>query len=357
LSERAFSLAAFYARVGAAEKERHALRQDLVRGLKDYYTAAYGYDRYGAETVLLLPERMGQPYIFGFGANRVLHDRRISAETKGATARMSIEMIEYGRDRGLPYGLFNALCFLMGLRALDVQELRYALVASATEYDPFRGTEKPIVLEFMRQLVAAGDMPAPERAFWGHTLIARHQDQPGAAELCDTLLGADTLPAELRLELCRAWVNFRQPGVIVDIPEPDGSPGAAFIVEHMPFWVSHAPSLPSPQMVRRGLVWLARLGVDPLEIANDYISYRGAYAEQAHAAVADIVSEHYAAMPPQEVEHIIEQGIGITGSVPARRRFYRLGSDVFGARYLQRATGDSANSVRQWATKQLQKQP
>jgi hypothetical protein len=356
LSERAFSLAAFYSHVEAAERERHALRQDLVRGLKDYYTAAYGYDRYGAETVLLLPDRMGQPYIFGFGANRILHDRRIADATKIATAQLSIAMIEYGRDRGLPHGLFNALCYLMSLENLTVRELRYALVASATEYDPFRGTDKPDFLAFFRRLVSAGALPAPERAFWGHSLTARHQDQPGAAELADSLLGAGTLSEDLRRELCQAWVNFRQPRITVDIPDSDGSAHGAFILEHMAFWVSHAPSWPSPQMLRKGLTWLARLGSDPLELAGTYIGYRGAFAEQVHAAVADIVSEHHAQMPRNQVERIVEQGIGISGSVPTRRRFYRLGSEVFGARYLQRATGDTANSVRQWATKQLQKQ-
>jgi len=48
---RTFELADFCARVGATTKESNVLRQDLVRGLKDYYEALYGYDRYGAETI------------------------------------------------------------------------------------------------------------------------------------------------------------------------------------------------------------------------------------------------------------------------------------------------------------------
>jgi hypothetical protein len=355
LSERAFNLAAFYAHVGAAAKEHHALRQDLVRGLKDYYTAAYGYDRYGAETVLLISDRMGQPYIFGFATTRVLHDRRISDRTKVATALLCLAMIEYGRDRGLPYGLFTAVRFLMSLDELSLRDLRYVLVASAAEYDPFRGSDKPIFLEFFRRLVAEDEMPAAERAFWGHTLVARHQDQPGAADLSDILLGAGAVPAELRRELCQAWINFRQPRLTIDVPASDGDAWDAFILEHMPFWVAHAPSWPSAQMLRRGLIWLARLGADPRELAQTYIGYRDSYAEQAHAAVADILSEHHASMPQAQVERIIEQGIGISGSVPTRRRFYRLGAELFGGGYLERATGDNANSVRQWANKQLQK--
>jgi hypothetical protein len=355
LDDRAFNLSAFYAHVGATVKEHHALRQDLVRGLKDYYTAAYGYDRYGAETVLLVPDRMRQPYIFGFGALRILHDRRISERTKIATAQVVLARIEYGADRGLPYGLYTALQFLIGLDRLDLEELRYALVASAGEYDPFRGTEKPIFLDFFGRLMAAAAIPAGERAFWGHTLIARHQDQPGAAELVDTLLGSH-IPRNLRRELCQAWINFRQPRITVDIPESDGDEVGAFILDHMPFWVAHAPSWPTAQMIRRGLIWLARLGENPLTLAKRYITYRDSFAEHAHAAVADILLEYHADIPRAEIERVIEQGIGISGSVPTRRRFYRLGAELFGSEYLWRATGDTANSVRQWAVKQLQKQ-
>src|SRR5579864_5335462 len=78
VDERPFDAAAFYARVGATAREQSALRQDLVRGLKDYFTHLYGYDRYGAETVFLVPERMGQPHTFGFALLRILHDRRLS---------------------------------------------------------------------------------------------------------------------------------------------------------------------------------------------------------------------------------------------------------------------------------------
>jgi hypothetical protein len=108
-------------------------------------------------------------------------------------------------------------------------------------------------------------------------------------------------------------------------------------------------------MIRRGLIWLARLGDNPLTLAQRYITYRDSFAEHAHAAVADILLEYHAGIPQADIERVIEQGIGISGSVPTRRRFYRLGAELFGSEYLWRATGDTANSVRQWAVKQLQK--
>ena len=87
MEERPFDAAAFYARVGATPREQAALRQDVVRGLKDYFVHLYGYDRYGAETVFLVPEWMGHPYTFGFALLRLLHDRRITNRPRASSQR------------------------------------------------------------------------------------------------------------------------------------------------------------------------------------------------------------------------------------------------------------------------------
>ena len=109
-------------------------------------------------------------------------------------------------------------------------------------------------------------------------------------------------------------------------------------------------------MVRLGLIWLARLGADPAKLAVAYMSYRDTYAEHVHGAVAEILGEHHRRIPDNQLKTLIEKGIAMSGSVPTRRKFYRLGTELFGSEYLERATSDSANSVRQWAAKQLQKQ-
>jgi hypothetical protein len=199
-------------------------------------------------------------------------------------------------------------------------------------------------------------MPPEERAFWAHSLINRHQDQPGAADLINYLLGSEELPQDLRVELCWAWIHFRQPRLAVEAPAPDGTDRGRFVSEHLPFWIAHAPSWPTLHMVRLGLVWLPRLGEDPVELAETYVEYRNAFAEQMHAAVAEIIAEHHASMPDDAVRRVLEHGIAISGSGPTRRRFYRLGADLFGEQYLTRATADAAGSVRQWASRQLQRQ-
>lgn len=353
--ERSFDLAVYCARVGAAPRERGIIRQDIVRGLKDYFEAAYGYDRYGAETIFMVPERLREPYVYGFALLRILHDRRLSEGVKAAAAEVALENIAYGEDHGLPFGLFAALELLAGAGRLPLHTLRYALVASAAEYNPFLGLEKSLFLRFFAWLLSNAEMPGTERLFWAHSLIARHQDQAGSVELIDLMAGNAGLPVASRIELCQAWIHFRQPRLEVEIPAARGTFRDDFVVEHMPFWLAHAPSWPTASMMRLGLIWLARLGQDPLTLVETYVDYRATYADQVHDSVAEIVAEHHATMPEERVRRVVELG-STAGSIPTRRRFYRLGAELFGSTYLEMASNDPANSVRQWAVRQLQKQ-
>lgn len=352
----AFDLAAFCASVGATPKESNVLRQDLVRGLKDYFEAIYGYDRYGAETGLLIADRMAAPRVYGYGVVRILHDRRVSSEVKIKAAARALDVIEYGADGGLPYGLLATLHHLWKHDRLDAVDLRYGLVVTAGENAPFHPMQKPDVIDFMERLLAGDAMSPVERAFWTHSLVSRNGDAAGTAETINLLMSCSAIPLEVRRELCTAWVNFRQPRLDVSPPTMPAGLRQSFITEHMPFWVAHAPSWPTHTMVRMGLVWLARLGGDPMSLARQYLPYRAAYSDQIHAAVAEIIWEHRDDIPQGPLQQLIEEGIGMTGSIPTRRRFYRLGTDLFGPQYLERASSDTANSVRQWASRELQKQ-
>ena len=68
-----------------------------------------------------------------------------------------------------------------------------------------------------------------------------------------------------------------------------------------------------------------------------------------------IPAEYHGCMPAGIVKSVVEKGLSMRGSGPTRRRFYKLGADLYGAEYLQRASTDTANSVRRWAVRQLQK--
>jgi hypothetical protein len=350
-----FDLAWFYARVEATSRERSWLRQDLVRGLKDWYFHVYGYDRYGAETAFLIRERMGEPRIFGFAMLRIVRDRRVSDATKAEVVAHAIDTISQQSDLGPPYGLVEGLLFLVTRATLPAMRLRYALLAVIAHEDPFAGIEGPTARAFMAHLLSRDDLPPEERAFWAHSLVTHHVEGFRVGSLVDTIMQA-SLPLSLRRELCWAWVHQRQPKLEVPVPQDTDSPEAAFVSAHMPFWVAHMRSWPRASLVRRGLLWLSRLGEDPLTLAEVFIAAVNPPDEQALGAVADILAEHHGALPPEAVKRLIDQGIAQTGSLSSRRRFYRLGADLIGPEYLSKAAGDSAASVRQWAARQLEKE-
>ena len=351
-----FDIESFYARVDATARERSLLRQALVRGLKDWYLHLYGYDRHGAETVFLLPERMGDPHIFGFAMLRILRDRRVSEVTKVRVAEWTLEIAEYESDLGPPFGLVEALLFLTVRELLPAVDLRYALLIAAVHEDPFTGVEATTAREFMQHLVDRGDMPPAERAFWAHTLLIRHREGMRAAPLIDVVLGGESLPGVLRTELCWAWVNARQPHLDVPAPPPDDSYKARFVADHLPFWVTHMRSWPKPPMVRRALLWLSRLGEDPVALAQVFLAASNPPDEQILGAISDIIAEHHTSMPSGTVKELIDEGIRLQGSIPSRRKFYRLGAELFGVEYLEKAADDTAGSVRQWAVRQLEKE-
>jgi hypothetical protein len=355
LGEEKFNLALFYEQVGAVGKERTALRQDLVRGLKDYFEELYGYDKHGGGTIFLLEDRMAQPYVFGFATQRILHDRRISVGTKLGVAALAIEKLTYGTELGNPFGLFSALELLAAHKRLSVSDLRYALVCSAGVYNPFLGTDKRTAVSFFSRLLSNPEMPEGERAFWAHSLAARHQDQPGARELVRMIVEAPNVSGDVRRELCLAWMHMRQPQLNVPPPEVDRTSRDALVAEHMPFWIAHAPSWLSRTMVRLGLASLPKFGADPAELVLQYIGHRNSASDAIHAAVVDILTEHGTGIPLSIVRGVIEQGIQIAGSVSTRRRFYKLGGEILGADYLDRAKQDSASAVRSWAERELLK--
>jgi hypothetical protein len=268
---------------------------------------------------------------------------------------MALELAEYGVEEGVPYGLFAALHFCAGQGRLSTADLRYALVVSAGDYEPFRGMDRAGTVQFFRWLLDHEGMPASEVQFWAHSLIARHRDGAGAAELIAALLRNERFDVSSRRELCHAWINHRQPALRVAAPPPAAGVRGAVVAEHFPFWVEHSPSWPTPKMVHLGLVWLARLGEDALELAQTYLQYHGTYRDQVHGAVADILAEHGATLPRERVRQLIEEGLALSGESGTRRRFYSLGADFFGDEYLMRASADTANRVRQWAARQMQK--
>jgi hypothetical protein len=293
--------------------------------------------------------------VFGFACQRILRDRRISDATKAATARFALGTVRYGADGGVPFAFLDVLRSLATFGALSCGDLRFGLVATAADNAPFRGLTRVACLGFMQSLLGFDEMPSSERLLWAHSLLARTGDAPTSSDMVSALLRDERHPLESRLELCNAWLHCRQPHLLADVPTVIESSRDAIVAEHMGFWIAHTPSWPTPSMVRLGLVWLAHQCDDVAELARTYVLYRGPFESEIKSAVIQILEEFHATMRMQDVEAVIEAGIGSTGATALRRKFYGVGIALYGQRYLERASCDTANSVRQWAVRQKQK--
>jgi hypothetical protein len=353
VAKRTFDVEAFYAEVGVTARERGPIRQCLVRGLKEYYESTVGYDKYGAETVLHLTRQLGVPQVYGFAVQRILHDRRISEDTKCRVATRALNVVSYGEDQGVPGTLLSAISFLASHGRLAAVDARYVLTVTAGDDAPVREMVKGEIISLLRWLLDCDEIAPSERLFWGHSLVSRRQEDAGAKEMIDLLLGHAAFPQSQRAELARAWIHRRQPHLDVETHDAGEEPRTLFLSHHLPFWVAHVTSWSSLPMMRHGLVWLARIEGSPIEIIETYFDRHGPYAEQLCAGIADIMHEHHAAMPVDRIKAIIDDGIATPGSGAIRRRFYRLGHELFGPSYLERASDDTAGSIRQWAQRRL----
>ncbi|HEX8917523.1 MAG TPA: hypothetical protein VF898_03390 [Chloroflexota bacterium] len=350
-----FDLAAFYAEVGALPKEHAALRQNLVRGLKDFFRSIYGYDRYGAETIFLLHDHMNLAHAYGYGAVRIVRDRRIGHPTRVASAARALSLIDYGSDSGTPYGLTTLLLYLARQDRLPVEHLRLGLIACAGHPRPFEAMDKTEMAEFATMVANHEAIPATEKLFWMHSVICHHGDRPGAGELINVTLGSDTTSPEDRIELCRAWLHSRQPRLTVEIPDDQEDPHATFVADRLRFWVAHMPSRPGGRVVQLALIWLVRLSGQCEQVIDEFQAFNGPHAEQLRSAIADVLLEHHATMAPDLIIGTVDQGILNSTSGATRRKFYRVGMTLLGPEYLKRASSDTSGSVRQWAVRELTK--
>ena len=77
-----------------------------------YYYDIYGYDKYSKRPEFLIGERMGEPYIFGYGALEIIQHKRISKSTKFKVCQYVLSTTNLTYEYGVPYGLITFLGFL-----------------------------------------------------------------------------------------------------------------------------------------------------------------------------------------------------------------------------------------------------
>jgi hypothetical protein len=351
-----FSLKQFYRELRIPKGERPLIEEMMAKGLEKYYHDLYGYHKYGKEPVFLIGERLGEPYIFGYAAVRILHHQDISARTKQQVAEYTLAITRPGEEYGLPHGLLAAISYLAAEGRLRGHRLALAIRSLDGEQDVFVGSNKEDTTTLADGIIADRALPLEERLDLLYFLLARCEFTfTLGKEMLGRALETPALPQEQKKTLCTWLIHGRE-----DLRREGFKLLEALMRGERPedftgFTVARFGLVPD-YLKRRAIVGLAQVEGNPMAVACRYLGAgEGHDAVPFDQAVADIIEAFHEEMPPTEVREMVEQGTQ-AGAFKTRLRFYRLGLKLYGPEFIRPALEDRSSKVRTWAQKQLQKE-
>lgn len=351
-----FSLKRFYRKLRIPKSERPLIEGMMAKGLEKYYYDLYGYHKYGKEPVFLIGERLGEPYIFGYAAVRILHHQDISARTKQRVAEYTLAITRPGEEYGVPHGLLAAIGYLAAEGRLHGHRLASAIRSLDGEQDIFVGSTKEDTIALTDGIIADRELPVEERLELLYFLLARCEYTFALGkEMLRQALETTALSWEQKRTLC-TWLihgreDLRRAGFSLlealmrgEGPEAFGRlSGAQF-------------GLVPDYLKRAAIVGLVQVKGDPAAVARRYLGAGGRYdARPFDQAVADIIETFHEEMPPAEAREMVEQGAR-AGAFQTRLRFYQLGLKLYGPEFIRPALEDRSSKVRKWAGKHLQEE-
>jgi hypothetical protein len=351
-----FSLKQFYRKLRIPKNERPLIEEMMARGLEEYYYDLYGYHKYGREPVFLIGERLGEPYIFGYTAVRILHHQDISAQTKQRVAEYTLAITRPGDEYGVPHGLLVAVSYLAAGGHLRGRHLASAIRSLAGEQDVFVDSTKEDTTALADGIIADRTLPLEERLDLLYFLLARCQFAFALGkEMLERVLETLALPQGQKKTLC-TWLihgreDLRREGfklleALVRGERPEDFTGLT---------VARFGLVPD-YLKRRAIVGLAQVESNPAAVARRYLGAGERYdAEPFDQAVADIIEAFHEEMRPAEVREMVEQGTR-AGAFQTRLRFYQLGLKLYGPEFIRPALEDRSSKIRKWAGKQVQKE-
>lgn len=351
-----FSLKRFYRKLRIPKDERPLIEEMMAKGLEEYYYDLYGYHKYGKEPIFLIGERLGEPYIFGYAAVRIIHHQGISAQTKQRVAEYTLAITRPGAEYGVPHGLLAVISYLTARGHLCGPRLASAIRSLGREPDIFVGSTKEDIIALTEGIIADQELPVEERLDLLYFLIVRCEYTFALGkEMLRRALETPALQREQKKTLCTWLIQGR-----ADLRREGFSLLEALMrgEEPMVFGrVTRAHLGLVPDYLRRAaIVGLAQVEGDPAAVARRYLGTGGRYdAEPFDQAVADIIEAFHKEMPPAEVREMMEQGIQ-AGAFKTRLRFYRVGLKLYGPEFIRPALEDRSSKIRKWASKQLRKE-
>ncbi|MFQ5340142.1 MAG: hypothetical protein ACE5F6_01200 [Anaerolineae bacterium] len=348
-----FSLKRFYKELNISQDERPLIDEAMGKGLEKYYSDLYGYDKYGKEPVFLIDERMGEPYIFGYAAVRILHHEGISARTKRAVAEYTLAITRPGGEFGTPHGLSVAVSYLVAGGHLRGQQLASAVRSLAGEQDVFVSMTAEDTRALTDGLIADQELSLEERLDLLNFLLIRCQYAfARGKEMLERALETPAISREQKKTLC-TWIihgraQGRQEGLNVLEALMRGEEAGAF-----PQLTAASLGLVPEYLKRHAIVGLAQVEGDPAAVARRYLGAGKRYdAVPFDQAVGDIIETYHAEMSPAEVREMVEQGARAS-AFQTRLRFYQLGLKLYGPQFIRPALEDRSKKVQKWARKQL----
>jgi len=351
-----FSLKRFYRKLRIPRDERSLIEEMMAKGLEEYYYDLYGYHKYGEEPDFLIGERLGEPYIFGYAAVRILHHQGISARTKQRVAEYTLAITRPGAEYGVPHGLLAVISCLTAGGRLRGHRLASAIRSLDGEQNVFVGLTKEDTIALTDDIIADRELPVEERLELLYLLLARCEYTFALGkEMLGRALETPVLSREQKKTLC-TWLihgreDLRREGFSLLEALRRGEETEAFSrLTGAQF------GLVPGYLKRAAIVGLVQVEGDPAAVARRYLGAGDRYdAEPFDQAVAGIIEAFHKEMRPAEAREMVEQGAR-AGAFQTRLRFYRLGLKLYGPEFIRPALEDRSSKVRKWAGKHLQEE-
>ncbi|MCA9956814.1 MAG: hypothetical protein KC434_18920, partial [Anaerolineales bacterium] len=395
---RTFDLDQFFTALQIeSDKEQARIRSCFATGLEVYYDYIYGYRKYGRKPEHLINQRMGEPYIFGFGMVEALRAKRGIKETsKLAICQYTLQTITPEDEFGVPHGLIVLASYLAETGYLSADMFRGIMQATNLLRDWIEPWLIEEAIPLSNWLIAQEGIPTQEKLFWlWHLSMQLHDQYHFGKKLVIHWLAHPDLPHAVKKELVQGWLdNVKQLGTppapwrlvmaqvtgdlaaaeqalkemgashqeikqvkkIIEEEASEDLMGRLFSRDPLFNFNPAFGYLYVPDWLRRiAILELVKLGEDAWETAVLFLDSSREYGSEAiNKGVADIIAEYADAIPPDEVRELIEKGIQIP-QVPTRKTFYQLSTRFYGTELLEKTAADNAASIRNWGAKELKK--
>lgn len=168
-------------------------------------------------------------------------------------------------------------------------------------------------------------------------------------QIFDFIMELNTLNAGLKREICNIVVQDA-------IPFPRGEyehPLECNSQEQDRLSIRFLPG----SVRRRAVVWLARLGRDPLELLKKLLkanTVRGYGGDHVASGALDLLDEGWNEIPETIRLELLDKAADLPDT-SVRKRAYILGEKYLGIEFLEQSLDDKAKSLREWARKRLER--